>query len=72
MCAVYKVLTSCYLFWISLCVGAFQVTAAGVSGVTGLNVASRVVGVFGAGGESVTVPAQMGRGITVRGWELKS
>lgn len=46
-------------------------TVAGVSGVTGRSVPSRVVGEFEAGGESVTVPVQRGRGATVRGWELR-
>ncbi|KAM7370189.1 hypothetical protein PAMP_011460 [Pampus punctatissimus] len=47
------------------------VTVAGVSGLTGQIVPSHVVGVFGAGGESVTVPHQRGKEITVRGWGLR-
>lgn len=49
--------------------GPFQVTVAGVSGVTGQRVQSHAVGVFKPGGESVIVPVQRGQGTTVRGWE---
>lgn len=45
---------------------------AGVSGVIGRSVPSPVVGGSEAEGEIVTVPVQRGRGITVRGWEVKS
>lgn len=51
-----------------LCV---QVTAAGVSGVTGQSVQSRVVEACAAAADCVTIQLLKEKATTVRGWELK-
>lgn len=45
---------------------------AGVSGVTGKNAPSHVVGVFKLERETVTILFQRGKGDSVKGWGLRS